>query len=247
MKNVSLHIGLNFVDRVSYRGWGGELTGAVNDANDIANIAAEKGFDNQFILLNETATKQNFHNYLCLIANKIEVGGNLLITYSGHGGQVLDRNKDEFDNQDETWCLYDGQITDDEIKLYLSQMKGVHIILISDSCHSGTIAKSLSSPGRSKAMPIQYQVAVKTPDPIIKTKKTYADLVTLSACQDNQVSWDVGENGLFTQTLKNYVNTVSNYTELISKIKKDIQTMQNPRLGYEGGKEILNRKPLQLV
>jgi hypothetical protein len=55
---------------------------------------------------------------------------------------VPDRNGDEPDATDETWCLYDGELVDDELWLAWSQFKpGVRILVLSDSCHSGSVAR----------------------------------------------------------------------------------------------------------
>jgi hypothetical protein len=43
-----------------------------------------------------------------------------LLTYSGHGSQIPDVSQDEVDHYDETWCLYDGQLLDDELFSLLS-------------------------------------------------------------------------------------------------------------------------------
>ena len=68
------------------------------------------------------------------------------ITYSGHGSQVPDQNGDESDGLDETWCLYDCQILDDTLFDLWSRFKeGVRIVIFSDSCHSGTIARAINS------------------------------------------------------------------------------------------------------
>ena len=45
----------------------------------------------------------------------LQIGRHLFLTYSGHGGQAPDLNNEEPDGMDETWCLYDGQLIDDEL------------------------------------------------------------------------------------------------------------------------------------
>jgi hypothetical protein len=43
---------------------------------------------------------------------------------------------------DETWCLYDGQLLDDELHGAWEKFQaGVRILVFSDSCHSGTVLK----------------------------------------------------------------------------------------------------------
>ena len=70
-------------------------------------------------------------------------GDILLLTYSGHGGQIPDVTGEETDKLDETWCLYDGQLIDDEMYLELSRFAaGVRVLVFSDSCHSGTVVRA---------------------------------------------------------------------------------------------------------
>jgi hypothetical protein len=58
---------------------------------------------------------------------------------------VPDTNGDEIDGLDEALCPYDlqtggGALIDDEINTLFSARKaGVRLVLISDSCHSGTV------------------------------------------------------------------------------------------------------------
>nr|WP_304521779.1 caspase family protein [Bacillus toyonensis] len=64
------------------------------------------------------------------------------VSYSGRGGQNRKRN-DETDGFDETRCLYDGQFTDDELySLWHLFKEDVRIIVLSDSCHSGTVTRA---------------------------------------------------------------------------------------------------------
>jgi metacaspase-1 len=83
----------------------------------------------------------------------------LFLTYSGHGGQIPDVTGEEDDKLDETWCLYDGEVIDDEIYLELSRFAaGVRVLVLSDSCHSGTVTRARPPVGeaphaRSKMMP----------------------------------------------------------------------------------------------
>ncbi|MEO5695911.1 MAG: caspase family protein, partial [Burkholderiaceae bacterium] len=66
---------------------------------------------------------------------------------SGHGGQVPDVDGDEADGKDETWCLYDGQLIDDELYFELSRFAtGVRILVLSDSCHSGSVTRERVPP-----------------------------------------------------------------------------------------------------
>jgi hypothetical protein len=137
----ALAIGLNKVNPAYYGGWEGELSGCEPDANDMRTIAQSQGLKVK-TLLTPQATRDNVLEQLNDFANLLTSGDLLVVSYSGHGGQVPDLNGDEADGLDETWCLYDGQLIDDE--LYGAWMKfreGVHILVFSDSCHSGTVLR----------------------------------------------------------------------------------------------------------
>ena len=70
-------------------------------------------------------------------------GDSFLLTYAGHGSQVPDKAGDEDDQFDETWCLYDGELIDDELRRFWTQFaEGVLIYMVSDSCHSGTMLRA---------------------------------------------------------------------------------------------------------
>jgi hypothetical protein len=141
-KALSLHIGLNAVDPKHYAGWSGELFACENDAKDMAAIATSKGMV-PTVLLTQAATRTRVLAALRSAAKQLAAGDLFFVTYSGHGGQVKDVDHDEADRRDETWCLYDAQLIDDELYLELGRFtKGVRILLLSDSCHSGTVARA---------------------------------------------------------------------------------------------------------
>ena len=144
----SLHIGLNRVDPDQYGGWDGALAGCINDANDMKEIAESRGFTAEQ-LIDEQATIGNVRDKLNQYAAELEDGDFFFLTYSGHGGQVPDQNGDEIDGYDETWCLYDTELVDDSLYGALCTFKkGVRIFMMSDSCHSETVARR--GPGRDR-------------------------------------------------------------------------------------------------
>jgi len=145
-KGLSLHIGLNGVSAAAYAGWDGPLAACEFDANDMAAIAKSMGAKST-VLLTKKATRANTLAAMRAAAKALKSGDFFLLTYSGHGGQVPDTNGDEADGKDETWCLYDGQLIDDELYVELGRFAaGVRILVLSDSCHSGTITRDLPPP-----------------------------------------------------------------------------------------------------
>jgi hypothetical protein len=140
-KGMALTIGVNSVDPRHYAGWSGPLNACEADARDMADIARSRKFRVQS-LLTRRATRKAVLGGITKAARALKTGDIFLLTYSGHGGQVPDRNSDEPDTQDETWCLYDGELIDDEIYKALGQFgRGVRVLVFSDSCHSGTVIK----------------------------------------------------------------------------------------------------------
>jgi hypothetical protein len=221
-KGRSLHIGLNRVDPAGYDGWDGQLTACEADAKDMAAIADKQHFESKMLLTAE-ATSQAILAEIDAAAADLADGDIFFLTYSGHGGQVPDTNGDETDHYDETWVAYDRQIVDDELyQKFATFSPGVRIAMLSDSCHSGTVAKAMGELGKPhpkvkdpeliKALPAHvqwpaYLAQKETYDKIQDSTKTFkeadvrATVLLISGCQDDQTSADGDRNGLFTGTL----------------------------------------------
>ncbi len=162
---MSLHIGLNAVSAAAYAGWDGPLAACEFDAHDMAAIARAGGMK-PTTLLTKKATRKATLAGLRAAAKALRTGDLFFLTYSGHGGQVPDVSGDEADKQDETWCLHDGQLIDDEIYAELARFaEGVRILVLSDSCHSGTVTRAqppspASTSERPKLMPAAVAMRV---------------------------------------------------------------------------------------
>ena len=152
-RGISLHIGLNKVDPDQYGGWDGTLNACESDANDMKAIADSRGFESN-ILLTSDASAEAVLAGIDRAAGELDSGDMFLLTYSGHGGQVPDRDDEgETDGSDETWVAYDREIVDDELYARWAKFKpGVRILVLSDSCHSGTVTRRIDAerpePGR---------------------------------------------------------------------------------------------------
>ena len=196
---LSLHMGLNGVSGAAYGGWDGPLAACEFDANDMAAIAKKQGMKST-VLLTRKATRAALLAGLRSASATLVPGDFFFMTYSGHGGQVPDVNGDEDDKKDETWCLYDGQLIDDELYAELGKFKsGVRILVLSDSCHSGTVTRDAPPPPsttvsqRPKNMPdsvamrvyrehkafydkIQMDVAAKAGKPVVDPDNALAQV-----------------------------------------------------------------------
>src|SRR5580693_6761085 len=103
---ISINIGLNHVDPDQYNGWDGQLSGCVNDALAMRKIADDLGYVSTMIL-DEEATADRIISEIGQAAWNLDENGIVLISFSGHGGQMTDANGDESDGLDETWVCYD--------------------------------------------------------------------------------------------------------------------------------------------
>jgi hypothetical protein len=140
MAKSALCIGIN-----DYPGTQSDLSGCVNDAHDWAGVLEARDFSVTH-LLDDQATKVNMVNAIRTQIEATQPGDSVVITYSGHGTFVPDTSGDEPDGRDEGLCPYDirqGQVLlDDEIHaLFAARPAGVRVVLISDSCHSGSVIR----------------------------------------------------------------------------------------------------------
>ena len=100
-RGISLHIGLNTVDPSHYDGWDGALSACEFDANDMQSVAEGRGFETN-ILLTKNASADAVTAAIESAAGQLDSGDFFFNTYSGHGGQVPDKNdEEEEDRSDE--------------------------------------------------------------------------------------------------------------------------------------------------
>jgi hypothetical protein len=185
MAAYSIHIGLNHVDPNAYGGWDGALSGCINDATDMKAIADTLGYSSQ-MLIDSDATGDTVVEKIGSAAQTLKSGDILLITYSGHGGSVNDVNGDEEDGKDETWALWDRQLIDDELYALWGQFAaGVRIVILSDSCHSGTMARLIAAYAELK-------VQATRPMPSATTRETLYALEGLLVARPSKAKTRLG-------------------------------------------------------
>lgn len=139
---LSLHVGLNVIDPAHY-GTDGKLTACIADAESMKSIAETRGYEVMDLLADGQGTRDAVITGITDAANRLKPGDTFLYTYAGHGSQMHDFNQDEADNLDETWCLFDGMLLDDEAyELWCKFEEGVRIFAVLDCCHSGTAVRA---------------------------------------------------------------------------------------------------------
>lgn len=255
-------IGLNRVDPAKYDGWDGRLVACLNDVRDVyamvrGAVGSKLKSDGVTLLADEQATSAAVDAAYADFAKRAKPGDLVIVHSSRHGGQFYDPEGDEADGFDETMVLWDRQVPDDEHALWLARfLPGVRVLLITDACHSATIARDVAASGqpaefRPKCLPrsvAERASEIQAPEiravrkgmPIFPPQPR-ATILALSACLDKQVAYDGAVNGEFTGALLKAVATgkARNYNELLKAVQKLCRN-QTPQLTGYGPKAALD-------
>jgi uncharacterized caspase-like protein len=245
----ALCIGIN-----DYPGTGSDLAGCVNDANDWAALLKSLGFEVKK-LLDKQATRANILSEMGKMVSLAKKGDSIVFQYSGHGTYIPDEDGDEADQTDESLCPYDlrtkGVITDDQLfELFNKKVAGVRLVMISDSCHSGTVSRFVpTANARKKEM---SKVKFLPPSAFLSSRELgklgisrairrssppgrYGGLL-LSGCQDVEYSYDAyfqgRPNGAFTYAALNTFKKLkpgASYKDWHTAIRKALPTAQYPQ------------------
>ena len=146
-----------------YRDFEGEdgalqnLGGAVNDARDIAGTLRGMGISDLTVLENRQATRESMTSAWDELLERSVPGDTVLFTFAGHGGQETEKFKGtETDGKDEVLLLGGfrtkgpgsrERIFDNELFAWFQKAGkgGVRVIFVADSCHSGTLTRSIDA------------------------------------------------------------------------------------------------------
>jgi hypothetical protein len=249
----ALCIGIN-----NYPGTDSDLAGCVQDASDWSELLKSKGFVVKTLLDKQATGAAIVSNLKQLITQAIP-GDELVIQYSGHGTQVPDQNREEADNMDEAWVPYDiwekGPVLDDTLwSILRMKQPAVKIIVLSDSCHSGSVVRAFFCPDTCKGKKkfIHYTKAMSKGTlewffstftgggerafTIEESEKVPWPCLLLSGCQDHEYSYDANfngkANGAFTywaiKILKELPHTAT-YLDWYRAIRRALPNSQYPQ------------------
>ncbi|CAN0600730.1 unnamed protein product, partial [Ectocarpus sp. 12 AP-2014] len=147
-------------DYPSGSGWGD-----ISSANDVPLIKESlmgHGFKktNIIILKDKEATYSGIKSAIENFRASLKPGDIAVIHFSGHGQPIWDTDSDEIDGYDEAWIPYDAKATydkdyyegerhlrDDELGDMFTGIRNAlgkegQLLLLMDSCHSGTASRS---------------------------------------------------------------------------------------------------------
>jgi metacaspase-1 len=217
MRKRAFCVGIN-----DYRVRGQDLKGCVNDARAWRDLLV-RHFDfpasDVSVLTDRDATKRGVIAGLKSLLARARSGDVLVFTNSSHGSQIADVGADE-DAYDEVLCPHDTNVnvvSDDELRELLGSLaEGVRMTVISDSCHSGTVTRTLLNellppelrfPDNRRVRflnPALFRSGKILPNPMkAKPKRRIAypesgmNHLLLSGCKDSEYSYDAKLNGKY--------------------------------------------------
>jgi hypothetical protein len=161
-KDRALLVGIDVYENPRFK-----ARGCVNDTILLRDFLTSKlkfDKDDIHVLKNSEATadaiREEVRNWL---VKDTRPGDRVFFAYAGHGTRVPDEpNGDEVqDKMDEALAVYDveprlpiirgapviparGYITDDEVSRWIGDLHGRQVVMLFDSCHSGTISRGVS-------------------------------------------------------------------------------------------------------
>lgn len=189
-----------------------DLEGAVNDAEDLAGALSRRGAE-VTKLLDGDATRSAVVSAVRRAIAASRPGDVVVITYAGHGTQQPEALPgDESDGRDELFLLHGfsptGQgraerLRDNDISALMAEAPpGVPVLLIADSCHSGTMTRRPVRPaamGRSRNHDLPPLSDDPLPPPPVETFQVEADalprVVFAAGARDNQEVVEVEIDG----------------------------------------------------
>lgn len=238
---ISVHIGIN-----GY--YGAPLAGCVNDANDWFQVARDRGFDSSLLLLDGDATKANMTEAMRAAIAPAKYGDLVLLTYSGHGSWIPDMDGDEPDGRDEVLVPVDyqnGVLSDDELlALFRARARGVRVVFISDSCHSGSVSRFAPSLNPKRGgirylapetfLPSRAVGRARQVESLPARGKSRGASVLLSGCRDEEYSYDAWfgarANGAFTRVaIEELARTPWSYREWMQLINLRLPSQDYPQ------------------
>lgn len=232
------------------------IQGGVADAKAMERFIQEKfGFNIKDIrtLTDSQATTLNIRESVknWLIKDS-KAGDRVFFFYSGHGARVLDQDGDEEDQRDEVIAPFDIDLTvqennivprnfirDDEINEWIGALFNRQLVMVFDSCNSGTLSRSADFPSKFlnlEAIPVaaksftddQWSPKTKDLTTIIDkymSNKT-PNAVVISASQPNQTAAWFDSNG----SLCNQPSPTAKYRGALAYLFEKAYQNGNPTL-----------------
>jgi hypothetical protein len=203
------------------------LEGPPNDAAALKTLLQGQGARDIVLLNDAQATRSAIRAALEGLGRRAKPGDWVVFYYAGHGAQAKSTDPTETDGLDEFMALGGFRvrnpdpeqfILDDDLRSWLVGFfpTSVNVLQIADSCHSGTMNRSLAAPSafrRRNALdnPMAISLPPSPPDPLRRppSAEDPPNLVFVGAAQDDQYALegplprgDSPNRGLLTYALE---------------------------------------------
>lgn len=245
MAKRALCIGIN-----DYPGTDNDLSGCVNDAMDWRDTLKARDFA-VAELFDRDATKAGMLEALSQLVSESRYGDVAIITFSGHGTWQPDMDGDEEDKRDEALCPHDvvasGPLLDDELfAIFRQRKRGSRIVLISDSCHSGTVTKFAPPLGSGSRrvrylapdvfLPPDVRLRALRVERAVGSVQSRTTALLMAGCRDNEYSYDAEfagrPNGAFTYVALQCWQQLppdATYKQWMAEVRKQLPSQDYPQ------------------
>ena len=249
---------------VSYKGSANisPLEGIDLDVDRMEQVARDLGIANIRRLWDREATLRGIRTAMQELAEEVGPDDLTLIYFSGHGTQVPDSGEiDEVDGQDESLLPFDARLVrrlvtnaqgqtlnelvdiendliDDEFYEMLGRLRSNRVLLVIDSCNSGTIAKSIGvtpkfipGPRRMTSVSPGTSRGFRPPGPSSK-------FIGIMAAQDHEYALATDEGSVLTNALHRSISAARSagfadvtVQELYERVSQDVAREMSERFG----------------
>lgn len=250
------------------------LDGAVNDANILADSLTKIGAKKVKLLLNEHANRNEIKGAWEELTKEAKDGDTIFFSYAGHGAQENERVPNtEADGLDEFYVLanFDAtgpgtyeRILDDDLQEWFSKVPNLNVILVSDSCHSGTMTRGYKK-SNLKYRKIPQQTISNDALPLSDNKKVIDErqtklknVVSFSAVPDYEevpevrigseqhgaLSWHLAQGllGFADKNKDGNVDLAEIKDYLIERVRMETEGQQHPQINFTDNKPLVALK-----
>jgi hypothetical protein len=215
-----------------------KLVTAINDAIDVGKTLRDLyGFEVRII---KNGTRRDIVSWLDKLRRLLTEKDNLLIYYAGHGFFDKEANRGYWLPVNASYGTSAEWISNADITDKLKAFKAKHVMVVADSCYSGTLTRGIN-------------VKLKSPDYLKRISRKRSRTVLTSGGFEPVLDSTGGEHSVFAQAFLNALSKnrgVMDGTQLFGEIRRPVmldapQTPQYSDIrfaGHEGGDFLFVRK-----
>jgi metacaspase-1 len=246
--SLTLSVGINRLHPDAYDGhWDGSpMCGAEHDAGAFAHHSTTRGADVRTLMGSE-ATRAAVIESLKTAVRAVAANDIFQFFFAGHGGFVPNENRiatpDADAQLDQTLCMFDGMIVDDELRaIWAMARPGVRIFTCFDSCHSGSAYKAVALGGRDEYTHARFATGLVMRQTYARHREFYgriqretagapaikASMIHIGACEDHQQAEEYRCRGKFSFLLNAELRSGPTYRELFDRVHRRAPDSQKP-------------------